>query len=103
MSGALCYPPCRQGYSGNGPVCWQDCPAGKTNCGGALCVDSSDKCTDFVQGIVGSAVVAVAAIAATIVSGGTIGVMQVIQSLGSIAIDLANGICEKPQYLEFTQ
>ena len=22
MSGALCYPPCRGGYSGNGPVCW---------------------------------------------------------------------------------
>ena len=22
MSGLLCYPPCKSGYSGNGPVCW---------------------------------------------------------------------------------
>jgi hypothetical protein len=22
MSGLLCYPPCNNGYSGNGPVCW---------------------------------------------------------------------------------
>ena len=22
MSGLLCYPPCKAGYSGNGPVCW---------------------------------------------------------------------------------
>ena len=22
MSGLLCYPPCKEGYSGNGPVCW---------------------------------------------------------------------------------
>ena len=102
MSGLLCYPPCKNGYAGNGPVCWQQCPAGKVNCGGALCVDSADKCTDFVQNIVQSAVVAVAAVAATVLSGGTIGVMQIIQSLGSIAIDLANGICEKPQFEEFT-
>ena len=25
--GALCYPHCQEGYSGVGPICWQNCPA----------------------------------------------------------------------------
>lgn len=29
----LCYPVCRQGFTGVGPVCWQQCPAGSTNLG----------------------------------------------------------------------
>jgi hypothetical protein len=35
-SGALCYPPCREGYDGVGPVCWQNCPPGYTD-DGAFC------------------------------------------------------------------
>jgi len=77
MSGLLCYPPCKAGYQGNGPVCWQQCPAGKTNCGGALCVDSADQCSDFVNGIVGSVVTLAVAVAATVLSGGTIGIMTI--------------------------
>lgn len=66
MSGLLCYPPCKQGYSGNGPVCWEKCPAGKSDCS-ALCTDSSDSCTDNVKDIVSNVVgitvdVAIAAI-----------------------------------------
>ena len=30
----LCYPICRAGFSGVGPVCWQNCPAGYRNDGG---------------------------------------------------------------------
>lgn len=26
-NGALCYPKCKKGWSGIGPVCWMDCPA----------------------------------------------------------------------------
>jgi len=26
--GLLCYPVCRNGFSGVGPVCWQNCPEG---------------------------------------------------------------------------
>jgi hypothetical protein len=26
--GLLCYPPCRWGYNGNGPVCWEQCDRG---------------------------------------------------------------------------
>lgn len=27
QDGALCYPKCKDGYKGVGPVCWQQCPA----------------------------------------------------------------------------
>lgn len=33
-NGALCYPKCREGFSGNGPVCWQNCPSGIRDDGG---------------------------------------------------------------------
>jgi hypothetical protein len=35
-NGLLCYPPCREGFSGAGPVCWQRCPEGYTD-DGAFC------------------------------------------------------------------
>lgn len=36
QSGALCYPRCRPGYKGVGPVCWGACGAGEVD-DGALC------------------------------------------------------------------
>ncbi len=41
----LCYNPCRDGYYGVGPVCWESCPSGWTDCG-AMCVGSSTECAD---------------------------------------------------------
>jgi hypothetical protein len=38
-NGLLCYPKCRDGYIGVGPVCWQDCGHMKTV--GIFCVDSN--------------------------------------------------------------
>ncbi len=35
-SGLLCYPQCREGFYGVGPVCWQSCPSHMTDTG-ALC------------------------------------------------------------------
>lgn len=32
--GLLCYPACRAGYKGVGPVCWQNCPSNFTDTGG---------------------------------------------------------------------
>jgi hypothetical protein len=58
-------------------------------------------CTDFAKSVANNAVTAAVAIAAAVLSGGTIGIMQIIQSLGGVAIDLANGICETPKYAEF--
>ncbi|TNV86038.1 hypothetical protein FGO68_gene9976 [Halteria grandinella] len=94
MSGLLCYPPCRSGYYGNGPVCWANCPAGKADCS-ALCTDSADGCTDTVKSIVTN-VVALAVAAAVAATGGQVDIVKIIESLGGVAIDLANGICEKP-------
>lgn len=99
MSGLLCYPPCKNGYDGNGPVCWAQCPAGKADCS-ALCTDSADKCTDSVKAIAVS-VVALAVIAAGAIIGAPVDMLKVIESLGSLAIDLANGICQKPTFAEF--
>ena len=99
MSGALCYPPCKAGYNGNGPVCWQSCPAGKADCS-ALCTDTADACTDQVKNIAVN-VVALAVIAAAAITGGEIDIIKVVENLGGLAIDLANGICAKPQFAEF--
>ena len=99
MSGLLCYPPCKNGYDGNGPVCWAQCPAGKADCS-ALCTDTADLCTDSVKGIATN-VVALAIIAAGAILGKDIDMMALIESLGGLAIDLAAGICQKPTFAEF--
>ena len=91
MSGALCYPPCKAGYNGNGPVCWQSCPAGKADCS-ALCTDTADACTDQVKNIAVN-VVGLAVIAAAAIAGGEIDITKLVESLGGLAIVLANGIC----------
>mmetsp|Transcript_10784 Transcript_10784/g.19662 ORF Transcript_10784/g.19662 Transcript_10784/m.19662 type:complete len:263 (-) Transcript_10784:251-1039(-) len=44
-SGLLCYPPCKPGYVGHGPVCWQGCPAKNPTDGGALCCRNKLTCT----------------------------------------------------------
>lgn len=33
QDGALCYPPCRAGFNGIAPVCWQVCDEGSVDCG----------------------------------------------------------------------
>ena len=48
---ALCYPFCKSGFHGNGPVCWENCPADTFECG-ALCVDEKGGCTDMVKATV---------------------------------------------------
>lgn len=37
QDGALCYPPCKAGYNGIGPVCWGRCPEGTDTDFGATC------------------------------------------------------------------
>ena len=44
-------------------------------------------------------VVALAVAAATAATGGQVDMLEIIKSLGSLAINLANGICEKPASL----
>mmetsp|Transcript_12920 Transcript_12920/g.9353 ORF Transcript_12920/g.9353 Transcript_12920/m.9353 type:complete len:134 (+) Transcript_12920:434-835(+) len=93
----LCYTPCRDGYDGVGPVCWEICPAGKYECG-ALCVDTPDGCTDSVQAIAEAVVAAAVAIAAAVV--GVIDIMAIVTALGDVALSLAYGVCQPPSIEE---
>ena len=38
----LCYPKCRDGYNGVGPVCWQNCDSDQTNCGAGCATTGAD-------------------------------------------------------------
>lgn len=101
MSGALCYPPCKEGFGGNGPVCWEKCPAGKHNCG-ALCTDSQDQCTDSLKSMV-SNVFTLAEVTAKAALGQKIDIVEILKDTGSVAIDFANAVCDPPAAIEFTQ
>jgi hypothetical protein len=76
----LCYPQCKTGFSGVGPVCWQACSNGLQDCG-AGCATSKLECgtTTFDQVF---SVVTVAANIATLglSSGGTAAVGTVVRS-----------------------
>jgi len=43
----LCYPNCKKGYSGVGPVCWADTPSGWVGCGMGAAKDSKT-CTSVI-------------------------------------------------------
>jgi hypothetical protein len=62
QDGALCYPPCKSGFHGVGPICWQDCPAGKVACG-AGCAESGTTCATQTTSMVTSPVMLAANIA----------------------------------------
>ena len=46
---ALCYEPCKDGFYGVGPVCWETCPADEPVDGGALCCTDKDTCSDKIK------------------------------------------------------
>jgi len=56
--GALCYPPCRDRYSGVGPVCWGECPSNTRRCG-ALCQVKGETCTSLIIELTGIAATAI--------------------------------------------
>jgi len=56
--GLLCYPGCKPGYDGVGPVCWGVCPKGYHNCG-AGCAQSAGQCAmTVVNQVLGPLIVA---------------------------------------------
>lgn len=70
-NGALCYPKCRPGYHGEGPVCWQDCANGMQPCG-AGCAKSSAECAQTTFDQVFSVAIVTANVASLgMTSGGT--------------------------------
>jgi len=57
----LCYPYCKAGYAGVGPVCWETCPAARPADGGALCCDDKADCNDKIVALATGVLSAVAA------------------------------------------
>lgn len=46
---ALCYPACKSGYYGVGPVCWESCIASHSVDSGAICCDTAEHCTQKIK------------------------------------------------------
>ena len=70
MIGLLCYPKCKNNFTGEGPVCWEKCPEGMYQCGG-LCTSKPESCSGYVKGIVKDVFEVAVMNAAAIVTFGT--------------------------------
>jgi len=58
---SLCYPQCKANYTGNGPVCWQKCPAKYPAGNGAICCTDKETCSDKIVQLATAVITAVAA------------------------------------------
>ncbi len=77
QSGALCYPKCRSGFDGVGPVCWGSCPATQPfNCG-AACARTEEHCGYGIAEMLLAPIEVVENILTMVVSGGTINAAKV--------------------------
>jgi len=56
---ALCYTPCRDGFHGVGPVCWQNCPSGRTDCLAGCTIGTRSCVSDTANMIIAPAMLAV--------------------------------------------
>eukprot|EP00470_Lotharella_oceanica_P016911 CAMPEP_0170198638 /NCGR_PEP_ID=MMETSP0040_2-20121228/68887_1 /TAXON_ID=641309 /ORGANISM="Lotharella oceanica, Strain CCMP622" /LENGTH=228 /DNA_ID=CAMNT_0010448659 /DNA_START=28 /DNA_END=714 /DNA_ORIENTATION=+ len=56
----LCYTPCKGGYYGVGPVCWESCGGKDPEDGGAICCRNADYCTDKIKSLCAGVPLAVA-------------------------------------------
>jgi hypothetical protein len=66
---ALCYTYCKSGFYGVGPVCWESCPSGETDCG-AGCANGKTSCGSSVANMVISPLMVVANVAAIVLTAG---------------------------------
>lgn len=82
QDGLLCYPPCRAGYVGVGPVCWQQCDSDQSWCVAGCARDTGDCIFALTEQLI-SPVVAAANIA-------TLGANAVPSAAAGTAIEVAN-------------
>ena len=80
---ALCYPYCKTGFYGVGPVCWESCAAPLAVTGGAVCCTNGTVCSQKVKDL---AVGIPLAVAAALLSGGNATKIEeaVIEALDSL-------------------
>ena len=62
----MCYDPCKKGFGGVGPVCWEHCPDEMTECG-ALCLAPGRSCSEDVKKIATDVIMLIAQIGASII------------------------------------
>jgi hypothetical protein len=56
-SAGLCYPNCKNGFTGIGPLCWLSCTGAYTHsCAAGLCTLDSSHCAKYIKLIVGDVV-----------------------------------------------
>ncbi|CAF0848556.1 unnamed protein product [Brachionus calyciflorus] len=94
QSGALCYPQCRSGYKGIGPVCWMDgCPQTMPYQCGLLCTVDSKQCENMMKSLAGNIFDFFSSL---IKKGGLTPatVLSVVSSTTGIASVLINDVCE---------
>jgi hypothetical protein len=79
----LCYPVCKGGFYGVGPVCWESCPQVMPSDGGAVCCTNGTVCSEKIRDLAGGIPLAVAA---ALLSGGNATKIEeaVIEALDSI-------------------
>jgi len=56
---ALCYPYCKNGFYGLGPVCWESCPEVNPSDGGAVCCSNGTVCSKKIRDLAGGVPLAV--------------------------------------------
>ena len=66
----LCYPTCKPNYSGIGPVCWGQCPAGWVGCGMG-CARNSNACATTVFSQVSATGMSAVSIGVLVATAGT--------------------------------
>jgi len=86
FKGGLCYPQCRAGTSGVGPLCWHGCPAAfPVNCGAACGVSQSACAFAIMEQVQSSADVALNVAALVATAGAATPAMRAAQTAGRTA------------------
>lgn len=100
-SNGLCYPSCRPGYNGIGPVCWAKSCYGAYNYGcAALCTTDSNQCKSVTQDIVQNSVKLGIDIATTISTlGANPNYAGLISNTAGFTASLINEVCGYPNIL----
>jgi hypothetical protein len=75
----LCYPFCNDGFNGVGPVCWQSCGSGQTDCGMGCAASTSQCISEVTDQVLSSLVIAanIATLGLSSVPAGTAAAVQV--------------------------
>lgn len=90
----ICYPLCKAGFTGSGPICWTGCPLSEHFDCGAICTTSKDICDKMVMEDGRSNNVLDIIYESEMKEYGECDVMDVISQLAKYSKDFKFGVCE---------